>query len=108
MARIRRIPFQFSLHILRAPEGEPEHVQCLHLERSDSTRAVAELLDRHIDPKGTMIVWSAAFDRGVNKEIGNRLSTRASLMERINGHKANRQWYWAVTQSPILRGIYDE
>ena len=81
----RRIPFQFSLHILRAPEGEPEHVEYLRPDRSDPTRAVAELLDRHIDPKGSVIVWYAPFERGVNKEIGERLGAYAERMERING-----------------------
>ena len=70
---------------LRAPEGEPEHVEYLHPDRSDPTRAVAERLDRHIDPKGSVIVWHASFERGVNKEIGERLGAYAGQMERING-----------------------
>jgi hypothetical protein len=81
----QRIPFQFSLHILRDKDGEPEHVEFLHSERSDPTAAVAQLLERHIDPTGTMVVWYAAFERGVNEEIGERLGRYASLMERING-----------------------
>lgn len=80
-----KIPFQFSLHILRDAKSEPEHVEFLHLDRSDPTRAVAELLDRHTDPRGSVIVWYAPFERGVNKEIGERLGGYAALMERING-----------------------
>jgi len=81
----KKIPFQFSLHILRDQESEPEHVEFLHLDRSDPSRAVAEQLERHIDPKGSVVVWFAAFERGVNKEIGERLSAYAGQMERING-----------------------
>jgi len=81
----KRIPFQFSLHILHEPDGEPEHVEYLHPDRSDPTRAVAELLERHIKPDGTVIVWYAPFERGVNKEIGERLTSSAADMERING-----------------------
>lgn len=81
----QRIPFQFSLHILRDKDGEPEDVEFLHSERSDPTAAVAELLERHIGPKGTVVVWYAPFERGVNEEIGERLGSYASLMERING-----------------------
>jgi hypothetical protein len=80
-----RIPFQFSLHILRDPEAELQHVEFLQLDRSDPTRVVAQLLDQHIDPKGTVIVWHAPFERGVNKEIGERLIAYANQMERING-----------------------
>jgi len=81
----QRIPFQFSLHILRDKDGEPEHVEFLHRDRSDPTATVAELLGRHIDPKGTVVVWYAPFERGVNEEIGGRLLRFASQMERING-----------------------
>jgi hypothetical protein len=81
----KKIPFQFSLHTLRGKDGEPEHVEFLHPDRSDPTAKVAELLQRHIDPKGTVIVWYAPFERGVNEEIGERLGSYASDMERING-----------------------
>ena len=81
----KKIPFQFSLHVLRDAGSEPEHVEFLHLDRSDPTRAVAELLDRHIDPEGSVVVWYAPFERGVNKEIGERLGAYSRQMERING-----------------------
>jgi hypothetical protein len=80
----KRIPFQFSMHILREAGSELEHVEFLHLDRSDPTPVVAELLDRHIDPKGSVVVWYAPFERGVNKEIGERLGAYAGQMERIN------------------------
>jgi len=38
-----------------------------------------------IDPSGTVIVWYAPFERGVNEEIGKRRGDYASQMERING-----------------------
>jgi hypothetical protein len=81
----QRIPFQFSLHVLRDKDVEPEHVEFLHSGRSDPTAAVAQLLERHIEPKGTVVVWYAPFERGVNEEIGERQGSYASLMERING-----------------------
>jgi hypothetical protein len=81
----KRIPFQFSMHILRDRDGEPEHVEFLQRDRSDPTRAVAELLRQHIEPQGTVVVWYAPFERGVNKEIGQRLAGSAGEMERING-----------------------
>ncbi len=81
----QKIPFQLSLHILRDQESAPEHIEFLQRDRSDPTGALAELLERHIDPKGTVVVWFAPFERGVNKEIGERLSSYAGHMERING-----------------------
>ena len=60
-------------------------MEFLHPERSDPTRLVAELLDGHIKPGGTVVVWYAPFEKGVNKEVAERLRTYSALMERING-----------------------
>ena len=102
----KRIPFQFSMHILRNQESEPEHVEFLYLHRGDPSRAVAELLDRHIDPKGTVIVWHAPFERGVNKEIGERLGAYAGQMERINGQMRDLRDIFAkqLYVHPAFRG----
>lgn len=82
----KRIPFQLSLHILHEPDQEPEHIEFLHPDRSDPTLAIARLLDERIGPEGTVIVWHAPFERGVNTEIGERLGgNHAQCMERING-----------------------
>lgn len=82
----RRIPFQLSLHVLREDGSEPEHVEFLHLDRSDPTLAVAGILGEHIGSDGTVIAWYAPFERGVNKEIGERLGgAHAARMEQING-----------------------
>jgi hypothetical protein len=72
------------MHILRDRDGEPEHVEFLHLHRTDPTHAVAALLQQHIETQGTVVVWYASFERGVNKEIGQRLIASAAHMERIN------------------------
>jgi len=81
----QRIPFQFSLHILREPGGALEHVEYLHEALSDPTARVGELLSEHIAPGGSVVVWHAPFERGVNSEIAERMPLFASAIERING-----------------------
>ena len=81
----QRMPFQFSLHILREPGAELEHIECLHEEASDPTTHVADLLSKHIAPGGSVVVWHAPFERGVNSEIGKRRPEYAAAIERING-----------------------
>ena len=81
----QRIPFQFSLHILRDPEGELEHVEFLHEEKSDPTGVAATMLAKHIAPGGSVVVWYAPFERGVNQEIGKRAPQFSAIIERING-----------------------
>lgn len=102
----RRIPFQFSLHILREPDGEPEHIEYLHLDGSDPSSAVAQLLSQHIDPKGSVVVWYAPFERGVNKEIGERLTGHAAVMQRINDQVRDLRDVFAKQQyvHPEFRG----
>jgi hypothetical protein len=62
----QRILFQFSLHVLRGPGATLEHFEFLQEECSDPTRRVAELLCERVDSKGTVVVWYAPFERGVN------------------------------------------
>lgn len=81
----KRIPFQFSLHILKNPESEPEHVDFLHEELTDPTEKVAQLLSEHILPNGSVIAWHKSYEAGVNKEIGIRIPKYAKVFERING-----------------------
>lgn len=81
----RRIPFQFSLHVLRAPDAELAHEEFLHEGLSDPTVSVAEFLAARIDPGGSVIVWYAPFERGVNEEIAKRSPAHAEALRRING-----------------------
>ncbi len=80
----KRIPFQFSLHILDTPEGEPRHVEYLHEDFSDPSQKVAELLEEHISPSGRIIVWNKTFEKGVNQEIASRLPAYEKLFTRLN------------------------
>jgi hypothetical protein len=80
-----RIPFQFSLHILRDPVAEPEHVEYLHMDRSDPSQAIAELLAAHIQPGGSVIAWNKSFEQGVNKELAARKGDYVQSLEQING-----------------------
>lgn len=81
----QRIPFQFSLHVLREFGGELEHFEYLHEELSDPSEEVAELLEKYIEPQGTVIVWNKSFEAGVNRELGEREPKYKKTMERING-----------------------
>ena len=81
----QRIPFQFSLHILREPNADLKHVEFLQEEVRDPTARVGELLSRHIESGGSVIVWHAPFERGVNREIAQRRPAFAAAIERING-----------------------
>ncbi|MEX0931966.1 MAG: DUF2779 domain-containing protein [Candidatus Paceibacterota bacterium] len=80
----QRIPFQFSLHILKDASSEPEHIEYLHEEASDPSERVVELLTQHIQPGGTVISWNKSFEQGVNKELAARHPKHQTALERIN------------------------
>jgi hypothetical protein len=61
-----------------------QHFEFLQEECSDPTRRVAELLGKHIHPGGSVVVWYAPFERGVNKDIAKGRPEYGSLIERIN------------------------
>jgi len=82
-----QIPFQFSLHILRAPDALPEHVDFLYTKKDDPSKSFAEALRDHIGAKGSIVVWHKGFECGRNGELGARLPEYRnffrSLEERI-------------------------
>ncbi len=80
----KHIPFQFSLHILDAPDKELRHFEFLHEELTDPSRKVAELLKEYILPGGTVIAWHKPFEGMINRELGIRLPEYAELMQNIN------------------------
>jgi hypothetical protein len=80
-----KVPFQFSLHILRKLGEEPEHIEYLHMEQSDPTEAVLKLLVEHILPEGTIIAWNKSFEMDVHRRMANRMPEYSAVIERMNG-----------------------
>ena len=79
----KHIPFQFSLHTLRTPDGTPEHLEYLHTELSDPSKAIAGALEKNI-VGGTTVVWYAPYETRINNEIGQRLPEYKDFFERVN------------------------
>jgi hypothetical protein len=79
-----KVPFQFSLHILHSRGGEPEHVEYLHMDQSDPTEAVINLLREHILPKGTIIAWNKSFEMDVHRRMAGRMPGHGPTIERMN------------------------
>ena len=70
---------------MHEPDGELKHVEYLHEALSDPSAQVGELLSKHIARGGSVVVWHAPFERGVNTEIAERLPVFTTAIERING-----------------------
>jgi len=81
----RRIPFQFSLHVLAGEKEKPDHIEFLHMERGDPTPGLVALLSKHVGNRGSVVAWHAGFERDVNSEIGLRIGGAGrEFMESLN------------------------
>ncbi|MEX2010400.1 MAG: DUF2779 domain-containing protein [Parcubacteria group bacterium] len=77
----QQIPFQYSLHILNEPDGEPVHKDFLYVESGDPSRSFVDSLQSHIGGTGSVIVWHKDFECGRNRELGLRLPDAKSFFD---------------------------
>jgi hypothetical protein len=80
----QQAPFQFSLHVLKTPEGELEHYEYLHLDASDPTESVIAYLKKYIGPEGNIIVWNKKFEKGINTQLAERSLENKDFLEDLN------------------------
>lgn len=64
----QHIVFQYSLHVVPAPDAEPQHFGDLVLG-GDPSEIIAEALRAHIGDKGTVISWYKTFENCRNREL---------------------------------------
>lgn len=79
----KRIPIQFSLHYIEKKGGDLQHIEYLHLENSDPSRAVAKLLSDSINPLGTVLAWNVGFEKSVTNELALRVLEYEKTLHRI-------------------------
>ncbi len=80
----QQIPFQYSLHVLRAPDVEPEHFEFLYTEAGDPSVPLVKSLQKDIGPTGSVIVWNKGFERGRNEEMARRIPEVKEFMDGVN------------------------
>jgi len=80
----QQIPFQYSLHVLNSPDSEPEHFDFLYTGTSDPSDEFVKSMQKHIGPKGSVIVWHKDFECGRNKELANRIPESKSFFDNLN------------------------
>ncbi len=69
----QRVPFQFSLHIQREPNGELEHIEFLAEGNKDPRPEFIKKLKENIDDVGSIVVYNQGFEKSVTKEVGEFL-----------------------------------
>jgi hypothetical protein len=81
----QQIIFQYSLHILDAPNTEPRHTEFLSRDGSiKSLHKLVESLQDNIGNKGSIIVWNKSFECCRNREVGRMIPEFANFMDDVN------------------------
>jgi Domain of unknown function(DUF2779)/Domain of unknown function DUF83 len=68
-----RVPVQYSLHIVGAPNEEPIHRDFLFVGSGDPTADFLRSLQQHVGSFGAIIVWNKSFESQVNDAIARRV-----------------------------------
>ena len=80
----QQIVFQYSLHRLDRPDGEPVHSEHLSATCEEPSRSLVEQLSMDIGDHGTVIVWNKTFEMTRNKDMGLISPQFAGFLENLN------------------------
>jgi len=95
----QQIPFQYSLHVLEKPGAKVKHFEHLATDNADPVPALAKELMGQIGPKGTVLAWNMAFEKGRNSEMAVRLPKCAKFFKAVNARMLD-------LMVPIRSGLY--
>jgi hypothetical protein len=80
----QNIPFQFSLHVITKPGAMVEHYEYLAEGKDDPRPAFLAALKQDIGPKGSILVYYAAFEKSRLKELAKAFPEYQKWVESIN------------------------
>lgn len=80
----QQVPFQYSLHIQRAPGGEIEHREYLHRDSGNPMPALLERLREDVGDTGSILVWYEGFEKARNNEMASAYPEYAAFLEGLN------------------------
>ena len=82
----QQVPFQYSLHILREPDGELEHCEYLSEDTNDGNILnLIKSLHEAIDGVGSVIVWNQSFEVKRNEEMAVLHPEYKDFLHDLNG-----------------------
>jgi hypothetical protein len=80
----QQVPFQYSLHMLDAPDAELRHVEYLHRDYSNPAPAVAAALREHLGPDGSIVTWNMSFEKSCNDTMASLSPDHAEFLAEVN------------------------
>lgn len=95
----QQVPFQYSLHVLSAPDAELEWRDYLHRDNSNPALPLTEQLIGDVGDSGSIVVWYEGFEKARNKELGEMFPQHKAAMRAINARVVDlmtpfkKKWY---------------
>jgi hypothetical protein len=80
----QNIPFQFSLHVITKPGAMVERYEFLAEGKDDPRPAFLAQLKQNIGPKGSILVYYAAFEKSRLKELAGVFPKYQEWADSIN------------------------
>lgn len=80
----QQVPFQYSLHIQREPDGEVEHREYLHRDESNPMPELLERLRQDVGEVGSVLVWYEPFEKSRNTEMAATFPEYATFLGDLN------------------------
>ena len=85
----QNVPFQYSLHIVAAPGGEPEHHSFLAEGDGDPRPGILAGLKELLGKKGSIVAYNASFEKGRLREACAAYPAYASWWEKTEPRVAD-------------------
>ncbi len=79
----QRIPFQYSLHVVKEPGGAIEHCSFLADGVSDPRQAFLSSLKAVMGTKGSVVVYNQMFEEGVLKELAEAFPEHGTWIQPV-------------------------
>ncbi|NQV12761.1 MAG: DUF2779 domain-containing protein [Parcubacteria group bacterium] len=80
----QHMTYQYSLHVQEKEGAELKHYEYLAKGWEDPSPGLAKELKKLIGKKGTVLAWNMSFEKGCNREMGERYPEFAEFFEDIN------------------------
>lgn len=80
----QQLPFQYSLHVMDAPNSELRHYSYLHSDNSPPFESLSRALQSQIGTSGNIVAWNMGFEKSCNITLGELVPEYKEFYENLN------------------------
>ena len=80
----QQIPFEFSIHVVKAPNGDPKHYSFISLEAEDPRSGLLDSLRKAIGPAGHVVAYNQGFEKAILTDLATFLPEHSEWVEEVS------------------------